>query len=133
MSVLWTVFYVMYSFVVCANVVRDMGCFWVRCSELSYVFCMKFLTHPRPFPKGRESLLFGCTCCFHTCCCYIRKPIPDPSQREGRTLLLKSALCSRTFNFDFRYFTSRSLSSIWEGLSFGSRYSNKPQIIHKCI
>jgi hypothetical protein len=61
------------------------------------------LTHPRPFPKGRENLL------------------------------LKSALCSRTFKFDFRYFTSSSLSSIWEGLSFGSRYSNKPQIIHKCI
>ena len=103
MSVLWTVFYVMYSFVVCANVVRDMGCFWVRCSELSYVFCVKVLTHPRPFPKGRENPIAEARC------------VPERS--------------------NFTSDTSRGVASLFfgNGSGMGSRLSNKPQVLHKCI
>jgi hypothetical protein len=53
MSVFWTVYDVMYSFVVCANGVRDMRCFWVRCNELCFFLRQGFDPSPA-LPKGKR-------------------------------------------------------------------------------
>ena len=62
-------------------------------------FAFMLDTHPRGFPKGRERPSLWLHLLLTYMLLLYRKPIPGPSQREGRTLLARCALCFRTFRF----------------------------------